>query len=225
MRTGHIGIIAVLAALAAPVAAQRAHQTIPVTLGNVVNAPQSGRLIVFAKKVDPTAKAPDEVDTSAFKPTDTAIAARETNVPAGLLDVIIRYSSGYRPGVISDDGRYGLLQLEPHHLRSLGIEFGDLLDPRENIRAGSRYLYICEDGLVHYCSQQRGFPGVPIAEYTTEDVKREYLTAKSCSPNCTIGCVHKISYIDHWRSPQTRTISPGEPQTSEPQLVNIQTGD
>ncbi|HEX7729076.1 MAG TPA: radical SAM protein [Terracidiphilus sp.] len=92
-------------------------------------------------------------------------------------------------------------------------------------RAGSRYLYICEDGLVHYCSQQRGFPGVPIAEYTTEDVKREYLTAKSCSPNCTIGCVHKISYIDHWRSPQTRTISPGEPQTSEPQLVNIQTGD
>ena len=35
-------------------------------------------------------------------------------------------------------------------------------------RAGSRYLYICEDGLVHYCSQQRGFPGVPLAEYTTE---------------------------------------------------------
>ena len=104
----------------------------------------------------------------------------------------------------------------------------NIVEGRPNIwrcRAGSRYLYICEDGLVHYCSQQRGFPGVPIAEYTTEDVKREYLTAKSCSPNCTIGCVHKISYIDHWRSPQTRTISPGEPQTSEPQLVNIQTGD
>ncbi|MGH9344208.1 MAG: radical SAM protein, partial [Terriglobia bacterium] len=31
---------------------------------------------------------------------------------------------------------------------------------RENnwrCRAGSRYLYICEDGLVHYCSQQRGY--------------------------------------------------------------------
>src|SRR5207253_4310727 len=25
-------------------------------------------------------------------------------------------------------------------------------------RAGARYLYICEDGLVHYCSQQRGYP-------------------------------------------------------------------
>ena len=40
---------------------------------------------------------------------------------------------------------------------------------RENnwrCRAGSRYLYICEDGLVHYCSQQRGYPGIPLAEYT-----------------------------------------------------------
>ena len=78
-------------------------------------------------------------------------------------------------------------------------------------RAGSRYLYICEDGLVHYCSQQRGYPGVPLAQYTTADVKREYLTGKDCSPNCTIGCVHRISYIDHWRSPQTRMVSPGPP--------------
>jgi len=75
-------------------------------------------------------------------------------------------------------------------------------------RAGSRYLYICEDGLVHYCSQQRGYPGTPLADYTTADVKREFLTAKSCSPNCTIGCVHKISYIDHWRAPQTSEVSP-----------------
>ncbi len=76
-------------------------------------------------------------------------------------------------------------------------------------RAGSRYLYICEDGLVHYCSQQRGYPGVPLAEYTKEDVKREFLTAKSCAPNCTIGCVHRISHIDHWRAPQTSSVSPG----------------
>jgi len=76
-------------------------------------------------------------------------------------------------------------------------------------RAGSRYLYVCEDGLVHYCSQQRGFPGVPVAEYTREDVKREFLTAKSCAPHCTIGCVHRTSYIDHWRAPQTRMVAPG----------------
>src|SRR5271156_4628624 len=38
-------------------------------------------------------------------------------------------------------------------------------------RAGARYLYICENGLVHYCSQQRGYPGVPIAEYKRADVQ------------------------------------------------------
>ena len=87
-------------------------------------------------------------------------------------------------------------------------------------RAGSRYLYICEDGLVHYCSQQRGYPGVPIGEYTSEDVKREFRTAKSCAPNCTIGCVHRISYIDHWRAPQTSTVSPGSGG-----LIQIQPAD
>ena len=92
-------------------------------------------------------------------------------------------------------------------------------------RAGSRYLYICEDGLVHYCSQQRGYPGVPLAEYTTADVKREFLTAKSCSPNCTIGCVHRISYIDHWRAPQTSMVSPGGDSAEAPKLVQIQTGE
>jgi hypothetical protein len=93
-------------------------------------------------------------------------------------------------------------------------------------RAGSRYLYICEDGLVHYCSQKRGFPGVPLAEYTKADVKREFLTAKSCSPNCTIGCVHRISYIDHWRAPQTSTIFLGggpAKKAQTPELVKIQT--
>jgi MoaA/NifB/PqqE/SkfB family radical SAM enzyme len=83
-------------------------------------------------------------------------------------------------------------------------------------RAGSRFLYICENGLVHYCSQQRGYPGVPLGEYTLADVAREYLTEKSCAPHCTVSCVHQISYIDHWRSPQTKQATPG-------QLVNIQT--
>ncbi len=86
-------------------------------------------------------------------------------------------------------------------------------------RAGSRYVYICENGLVHYCSQQRGFPGVPLAEYTKADLKREFLTEKTCAPNCTISCVHQISYIDHWRAPQTSSISPG----STAGLVNIST--
>ena len=69
-------------------------------------------------------------------------------------------------------------------------------------RAGARYLYICEDGLVHYCSQQRGSPGVPLDAYTTADIKRAFATPKSCAPFCTVGCVHRVSTMDFWRSPQ-----------------------
>jgi MoaA/NifB/PqqE/SkfB family radical SAM enzyme len=81
-------------------------------------------------------------------------------------------------------------------------------------RAGARYVYVCEDGLVHYCSQQRGYPGRPIDEYTIEDLKREYLTEKSCAPSCTISCVHQTSLMDFWRDPQTipaPRLEPAEP--------------
>ncbi|MGB7200052.1 MAG: radical SAM protein [Acidobacteriaceae bacterium] len=92
-------------------------------------------------------------------------------------------------------------------------------------RAGARYIYICENGLVHYCSQQRGWPGTPLSEYRRKDVQREFLTEKTCAPNCTISCVHQVSYIDHWRAPQTSRISPGLPPTGSVQdqeLVHIQ---
>jgi MoaA/NifB/PqqE/SkfB family radical SAM enzyme len=88
-------------------------------------------------------------------------------------------------------------------------------------RAGARYLYICEDGLVHYCSQQRGYPAKPLAEYTLEDIRREFRTEKSCAPRCTVACVHQISYIDFWRAPQIAI----PPVLTEPQgerLVQIQ---
>jgi MoaA/NifB/PqqE/SkfB family radical SAM enzyme len=65
--------------------------------------------------------------------------------------------------------------------------------------AGSRYLYICEDGLVHYCSQQRGRPGIPLTEYTVDHLKREYHTVKSCAPFCTVSCVHQTAMADYVR--------------------------
>lgn len=66
-------------------------------------------------------------------------------------------------------------------------------------RAGSRYLYICEDGLVHYCSQQRGHPGIPLEKYGQEDLDREYNAVKGCEPYCTISCVQRGSMIDEVR--------------------------
>jgi len=86
-------------------------------------------------------------------------------------------------------------------------------------RAGSRYLYICEDGLVHYCSQQRGYPGIPLAEYTVEQRQREFLTKKGCAPRCTVSCVHQISVVDGWRAPQT--LGGSTPSASGTPLVQL----
>ena len=88
-------------------------------------------------------------------------------------------------------------------------------------RAGGRYLYICEDGLVHYCSQQRGYPGKPLMTYTLADVRREYYSEKSCAPHCTVSCVHQVSYLDFFRAPQKTQPIPPSP-TEAPDLVQIQ---
>lgn len=91
---------------------------------------------------------------------------------------------------------------------------------RENhwrCRAGSRYLYICENGLVHYCSQQRGYPGIPLAEYSKERRHREFYTKKTCAPRCTVSCVHQVAILDGWRGPQE--INPDS--AGEPPLVHI----
>lgn len=74
-------------------------------------------------------------------------------------------------------------------------------------RAGSRYLYICEDGLVHWCSQQRGYPGIPLEQYTQEDLDREHRTIKPCAPYCTVSCVHQVALIDRFREKPRETLA------------------
>ncbi|MCC6291198.1 MAG: radical SAM protein [Bryobacterales bacterium] len=87
-------------------------------------------------------------------------------------------------------------------------------------RAGGRYLYVCEDGLVHYCSQQRGYPGKPIEQYTLEDIRREYQTEKGCAPHCTVSCVHQVSLFDGWRDPQT--LPPSDSGLDAAPLIQIE---
>jgi len=65
--------------------------------------------------------------------------------------------------------------------------------------AGALYLYVCERGLVHYCSQQRGRPAIPLENYTLEDCRREYHNPKPCAPFCTISCVHQTAMLDQLR--------------------------
>src|SRR3984957_11663288 len=82
-------------------------------------------------------------------------------------------------------------------------------------RAGSRYLYICEQGLVHYCSQQRGYPAIPLEKYTQADLDREYSTKKPCAPFCTVSCVHRVAMLDLMRNQPrealTRFFPPATP--------------
>ena len=100
-------------------------------------------------------------------------------------------------------------------IRSFGQNLADGKPNDWYCRAGARYLYICENGLVHYCSQQRGYPGTPLADYTIDDIKRAFMTPKSCAPYCTIGCVHRVSTMDYWRAPQQREPAGPGVETSQ----------
>jgi MoaA/NifB/PqqE/SkfB family radical SAM enzyme len=100
------------------------------------------------------------------------------------------------------DGRRQVVKNLYSGIRSFQINLADGKPNEWQCRAGARYLYICENGLVHWCSQQRGTPGVPLATYTVDDIRREFLAPKWCAPMCTIGCVHRVSRMDYWRKPQ-----------------------
>ncbi len=119
---------------------------------------------------------------------------------------------------ILHDGDGQLRPLAPDHMAI----YRDLLEPEQKMfsfaqydrfqrniaqglpnhwhcRAGGRFLYICEDGLVHYCSQQRGRPGIPLERYTREDLEREAARVKTCAPYCTVSCVHQTAMLDAFR--------------------------
>jgi len=73
--------------------------------------------------------------------------------------------------------------------------------------AGGRFLYVCEEGLVHYCSQQRGSPAIPLAHYSREDLEREGSRKKGCAPFCTISCVHQTALLDDFRTKPQQTLT------------------
>src|SRR3546814_15443501 len=73
-------------ALSAPAAvlADPAPMAAPVVTTQDLGGDASGRLLVFAQRIEPGAPAQEEVDTSAFNPTGTAIAARAVaHLPPG----------------------------------------------------------------------------------------------------------------------------------------------
>lgn len=67
-------------------------------------------------------------------------AAGASEIPAVLIDTITRFVSGYRPGLVSEVGHTGIMQLRPEVLDAMGIPYDNLLDPAENLRVGAIYL-------------------------------------------------------------------------------------
>ena len=66
-------------------------------------------------------------------------------------------------------------------------------------RAGSRYLYVDEHGMVSWCSQTREYGAKRLEEYSLNDQKEQFYTRKPCARTCTIGCVRRASFLDGWR--------------------------
>ena len=70
-------------------------------------------------------------------------------------------------------------------------------------RAGSRYLYVDENGIVNWCSQTRKFFAKPLMEYSHQDLREQFYSFKSCQDRCTLGCVRNSSYFDQWRKQES----------------------
>ena len=67
-------------------------------------------------------------------------------------------------------------------------------------RAGARYLYIDELGMVRWCAQTRMAFGKRLSAYALEDLRQHFYSEKACSDKCSVGCVRTASALDQWRS-------------------------
>jgi MoaA/NifB/PqqE/SkfB family radical SAM enzyme len=81
------------------------------------------------------------------------------------------------------------------------------LPNRWHCRAGGRFLYVCEDGLVHDCSQQRGRPGIPLDTCSAADLVGGADRPKPCAPFCTLSCVHQVAMLDRFREQPHETLA------------------
>jgi MoaA/NifB/PqqE/SkfB family radical SAM enzyme len=66
-------------------------------------------------------------------------------------------------------------------------------------RGGSRYLYVDEFGIVHYCSQTMKEYGKPLDEFSLHDLKKNFYARHACTRFCTISCARNNSSLDEWR--------------------------
>lgn len=158
-----------------------------------------------------------------------------------VLDVIdFAKKHEFKPRVCLIHGPDGMLDMGKEELDlyrqvkdAIGERFSESGDYRSRLiergeapfkcRAGSRYLYIDELGVVRWCSQTREAFGIPLEEYTRAHLREQFYTKKDCAPHCTVGCVRTCSSVDGWRA-QPKTLDPSHvPAPSPAPLVQITT--
>ena len=123
---------------------------------------------------------------------------------------------GFAARVLLVHDEHGQVKLNSEELRSFRNVVGMLprrwrepSDYRERLirqgsapfkcRAGSRYLYIDEYGMVNWCSQTRTVWSKPLMGYTRNDLRAQFYKYKSCHATCTLNCARSQSYFDNWR--------------------------
>jgi MoaA/NifB/PqqE/SkfB family radical SAM enzyme len=145
----------------------------------------------------------------AGEPDEVRQVAREVRemgfyLTLGLLhDVRGRVEQGLAGGQLADlfDELQGRANKTLFHRAGEGWE-GRLLREGKtswHCRAGARYLYVDEAGIVSYCSRRRGEPGVPLLSYTRERLVEEFAKVKGCEATCAIACARRASAFDEWR--------------------------
>jgi MoaA/NifB/PqqE/SkfB family radical SAM enzyme len=173
--------------------------------------------------------------TARFKVTLSGVVG-STDSEDALEVVAFAKAHGFRPRVLLIHGADGQLQLDPgkralyRRVRhAIGGRFDEAHDYRDRLlrgepapfkcRAGARYLYVDEFGVVRWCAQQRDRFGVPLDDYTPAELRRQFHTRKGCEAFCTVGCARTNSAPDEWRG-QHLEASP-EPKPGTPELVPL----
>jgi len=140
------------------------------------------------------------------------------SAPAGEAMEVVAFAqaTGIRARIQLVHDGHGQLALSPEQANEyaaikamIGRRFARAVDYRDKLmtegaapfkcRAGSRYLYVDEHGMVRWCSQTRDRWGVALGDYSFSDLRRQFATKKDCSAACTVGCVRNSSAPDRWR--------------------------
>ncbi|HRI67197.1 MAG TPA: radical SAM protein [Polyangium sp.] len=155
--------------------------------------------------------------------------------PAAEVLEVVQYArdNGFKPRVLLLHSQDGQIRITPEEMkvyadlqRKLGWRWREAHDYRSHLaqgrpapfkcRAGSRYLYVDEFGIVRWCASTREIFGKPLSSYRYEDLVEQFYVEKPCNDRCTLGCVRSDSAVDEWRAQPDRWNKPRDGRTHLP---------